>query len=66
MVHFDDNTLMPFGKYKGQKLANVPSEYLLYIFDQDWLQEGGLKEYIKLNKHTLEQEVKLNKKMNNR
>lgn len=66
MVHFNDNTLMPFGKYKGQKLANVPSEYLLYIYDQEWLNEGALKTYIKENKLTLEREVKLNKKLNNR
>ena len=66
MVRFNDNTLMPFGKYKGHKLANVPSEYLLYIFEQEWLNEGGLKTYIKENKETLEREAKLNKKLNSR
>lgn len=66
MITFDDNTLMPFGKYKGFKMANVPPDYLLYILDQDWVKDGGLKDYITKNKSTLEQEVKLNKKMNNR
>lgn len=40
MVRFDDNTLMPFGKYKGYKLANVPPEYLIYLLDQGWC--GGI------------------------
>lgn len=65
MVHFNDNSLMPFGKYKGYKLANVPPEYLLYLLDQGWC-NGSLKEYIENNKSTLEQEVKLNKKMTKR
>lgn len=56
---------MPFGKYKGYKLANVPPEYLLYLLDQGWC-NGSLKEYIENNKSTLEQEVKLNKKMTKR
>lgn len=29
----DDNSLMPFGKYKGEKMANVPPEYLLWIYE---------------------------------
>jgi uncharacterized protein (DUF3820 family) len=66
MVHFDDKSLMPFGKYQGHKLANVPPDYLLFLLDQPWLHEGALKEYIKKNKSTLEQEVNLNKKLNNR
>lgn len=27
-----DDSLMPWGKYKGTKMANVPAEYLLYIY----------------------------------
>lgn len=65
MVHFDDNSKMPFGKYIGYKLANVPPEYLIYLLDQGWC-NGALKEYIEKNKETLEKEIKLNKKMNNR
>lgn len=30
-----DNSLMPFGKYAGQKMANVPPEYLLWIFENN-------------------------------
>lgn len=31
MNAYDDNTLMPFGKHKDKKLANVPSGYLLWL-----------------------------------
>ena len=62
MVHFDDNSKMPFGKYEGYKLANVPPEYFIYILDKGYC-FGALKEYIEKNKETLEKEIKLNKKM---
>jgi uncharacterized protein (DUF3820 family) len=28
-----DNDLMPFGKFKGEKMANVPPEHLLWFFE---------------------------------
>jgi len=65
MVRFTDETLMPFGKYKGQKLANIPASYLLFLLDQDWV-NGSLKDYIKRNKDVLEVEVRRNNKMMNR
>ena len=30
----NDNSIMPFGKYKNRKLANVPASYLEYLRDQ--------------------------------
>lgn len=57
MVRLDDTSLMPFGKYKGTKLANVPASYLLFIYDNYQLHEN-LKEYIKKNKDVLQAEVK--------
>ena len=30
-----DNSIMPFGKFKGEKMANVPSEYLLWLFENN-------------------------------
>lgn len=44
----DDNYLFPFGKYKGQKLANVPASYILYAYNQNWL-KGELREYVENN-----------------
>ena len=31
---FTDQDLMPFGKYKGEKMENVPASYLLWLRDQ--------------------------------
>lgn len=30
-----DNDLMPFGIYKDIKMANVPSEYLAWLYEND-------------------------------
>jgi len=49
----DDNSLMPFGKHKGEKLANVPDSYLLYIYQQGWA-KGPLKKYIEENLDSIE------------
>lgn len=57
MVRLDDSSLMPFGKYKGTKLANVPASYMLFIYENYQLHEN-LKEYIKKNKDVLLAEVK--------
>lgn len=29
-----DESLMPWGKYKGTKMPNVPDEYLLWLHDE--------------------------------
>lgn len=57
MFEYNDNTIMPFGKYKGYKLANVPASYLLWAFENLDLKEN-LKSYIKKNKDALDAEVK--------
>ena len=61
MEKLTDQTKMPFGKYKGDKLANVPSEYLLWIYDNYDL-KPELKAYIDDNRAVLQQEVKLSQK----
>lgn len=50
-----DASLMPFGKYKGQELINVPASYLLWAYDQEWCR-GPIKEYIKDNLDALKKE----------
>ncbi len=52
----DDNDLMPFGKHKGVMMVEVPSNYLLYILDQDWISDWpSVNAYIIFNQETLEQ-----------
>lgn len=34
-MRLTDNSTMPYGKYKGQKMSNIPADYLL------WLREHG-------------------------
>lgn len=53
---FTDNTPMPFGKYKGVLLANVPAEYLLWLLGEN-MSDGLLKNYIIEHKEQLAKEV---------
>lgn len=60
----NDESLMPFGKYKNNKLANVPASYLLWLLTEGKI-TGDLKKYIEDNKAGLEIEVsksRLNKR----
>lgn len=45
---FDDNSLMPFGKYKGYNMINVPADYLLWLWENNKCY-GEVKEYIEDN-----------------
>lgn len=35
-----DEDPFPYGKYKGEKMANVPAQYLLYLFENGYLNRG--------------------------
>lgn len=52
----DDNSIMPFGKYKGQKLEKIPAWYLLCLLD------GG-KCYGELLEYLIENEDELLKEL---
>jgi len=58
-----DETIMPFGKHKGEKLANVPPDYLLWLYDNDKC-FADLKQYITENLDVLRAEIKLKDKSN--
>lgn len=55
-----DSDLMPFGKYKGEKIGDVPANYLLWWFHE---QRGGecrhpeLRDHIEKNLKHLQKEV---------
>ena len=59
--NIDDNSIMPFGKYKGEKMANVPSEYLIWLYENSKVY-GGVKEYIKENLDVLKSEIEYKNK----
>ncbi len=55
-----DQSTMPFGKHKGEKLENVPARYLLWLWD-DGLHaqpERDLHKYIKDSFSVLETEAR--------
>ena len=40
------NTIMPFGKYKGRRLIDLPEEYLLMMVQQNESKERVVCDYI--------------------
>lgn len=59
-----DEDLMPYGKFRGIKMANVPASYLLWLGDEikktapnkRTLQNKSLLEYIEDNMDVLKKE----------
>lgn len=47
-----DESLMPFGKYKGYLMVNVPASYLLWLYDSNKCY-GELKDYVMVNLEVL-------------
>jgi Uncharacterized protein conserved in bacteria len=52
-----DNSLMPFGQYRGEKMANVPAKYLLWLYDGN-IRNAEVRAYIVENMDVLKEEVK--------
>ncbi len=49
-----DQSRMPWGKHKGEKLMDVPASYLLWLFEQTWIKDyPGLHAYLKKNEDLL-------------
>lgn len=54
----NDNSLMPFGKYKGTPIGKVPASYLDWLIGQDWIDQWpDVEQYIEDNKGIIEQEL---------
>ena len=51
-----DDSIITFGKYKGQKLANIPPEYLLWLYENVNIY-GELKAYIADNLEVIKSEI---------
>ena len=52
----NDNSLMPWGRFKGRKMANVPADYLLWLYRENKA-SGDVLEYINDNWTVLLHEV---------
>ncbi len=46
-MQYTDDSIMPFGKHKGEKLIDVPDDYLLWLYEND--KAGRLSDYIEDN-----------------
>lgn len=57
MEELTDESIMPFGKHKGTKLANVPADYLLFYY-QNYKLSATLKKYIEDNMDSIKQEIR--------
>jgi len=57
MKTMDDNSRMPFGKHRDKTMANVPSDYLLWIYENGKTY-GALKQYIEDNMDAIKQDLK--------
>jgi len=62
ILKMTDNDTMPFGKYKGEKMANIPADYLVWLYENGKC-FGEVKNYLDENIDDLVAEIALNKKM---
>jgi uncharacterized protein (DUF3820 family) len=51
-----DESLFPFGEYKGQKLANVPGSFLFWLYMNNKCYDD-LKDYIEDNLDVIKTEI---------
>lgn len=56
-----DESVITFGKYKGEKLANVPASYLLWLYESD-KSYGELRAYIRDNMDSIKAEIEYENK----
>lgn len=53
-----DNDPMPFGKYVGYHMKDVPAKYLDWLIGQTWINEWpDVEAYIIKNKDTIDKEI---------
>ena len=61
MAQLTDESPMPWGKYKGEKMANVPASYLLYIYYANGQYDKDFGRYVLDNWDVIKAEVKREK-----
>lgn len=55
---YTDQTLMPFGMYKGKPLAAIPASYFMHLREQGYTNDENLNKYILENLDCFMQEIK--------
>ena len=58
-----DESVMPIGKYKGEKMANIPALYLLWLYENANIY-GEIKKYIEDNLDVIKSEIEYKNKQN--
>ena len=56
MGYLTDNDPIPWGKYKGDKMINVPASYLIWLYDNNKCDEE-VRRYIEDNMDVLIKET---------
>ena len=57
MDKLEDYSPMPYGKYKGRPMEDVPASYLIWLVDNKRA-SPAVKEYVKENMDVLMKEIK--------
>lgn len=60
MTELADDSLMPFGQYRGRQMADVPAEYLFWLYDSGKC-FGAVKSYIIDNLEVIKSQMKISK-----
>ena len=60
LAELTDESIMPFGKYQGKKMANVPAHYLIWLYDNNKCNKE-VRTYIVDNLDVLKVEIKNSK-----
>jgi len=55
MEKLTDESIMPFGKYKGDRMEYVPASYLIWLYENNKC-SAAVKEYIEDNMDVLKLE----------
>jgi len=51
-----DESLMPFGKYQGKPMEDVPADYLMWLYDNEKCSEQ-VKAYIEDNMDVIKKQI---------
>lgn len=57
MNELRDDSLMPFGKYKGKEMQDVPARYLLWLYENNPNLSLNVKRYVIENMDVLKKEI---------